>query len=217
MDVKPGPRRTRQELGADATRRAIVEAAHRLFVGRGYVATTIDEIAGAAGVAVQTVYNSIGPKRRVLSAVLDHITAGPESPTAVPVFMRKRVEATRSARGAVRVLAAWFAEVHGRVGPMLRVLRDAAAVDLEVAEVERRRDTRRFHNYHEAAGVIAERGELRPGLRISDAAAVIWSLGNAEIFRFLVLDKGWTPQRYRRWLERGLQAELLPDPARPPH
>ncbi len=209
MDVKSQPRRTRPTIAADATRQTIVEAARRSFVERGYMATTIDEIASASGVAVQTVYNSIGPKRAVLSAVLDHVAAGPESPASVPDFMRRRVAATRTGRGAVRVLAAWFVEVHGRLGPMLRVLRDAAAFDAEIAELERARDARRFHNYHEAARAIAGRADLRAGLAIADAAAIIWSLGNAEIYRFLVLEQAWTPGRYRRWLERGLRAGLL--------
>jgi len=209
MDVKSQPRRTRPTIAADATRQTIVEAARRSFVERGYMATTIDEIASASGVAVQTVYNSIGPKRAVLSSVLDHVAAGPESPAAVPDFMRRRVAATRTGRGAVRVLAAWFVEVHGRLGPMLRVLRDAAAFDAEIAELERARDARRFHNYHEAARAIAGRADLRAGLAIADAAAIIWSLGNAEIYRFLVLEQAWTPGRYRRWLERGLRAGLL--------
>ncbi|MBA2632808.1 MAG: TetR/AcrR family transcriptional regulator [Chloroflexi bacterium] len=199
----------RQAIAADATRHTIVEAAHTLFVERGYVATTINDIASASGVAVQTVYNSVGPKRAVLAAILDHVAAGPETPTPVPVFMRRRVAATRTGRGAVRVLAAWFAEVHGRLGPMLHVMRDAAAIDPEVAQVERVRDVRRFHNYHEAARIIAERGDLRANLRLEDAAAVIWSLGNAEIYRFLVLQQAWTPDHYRRWLERGLRDELL--------
>lgn len=209
MNVKTEARETRQKIAAMATRLAIVEAANRLFVERGYMATTIDQIASDSGVAVQTVYNSIGPKRTVLSAVLDHIASGPHNPIPVPVFMRRRVAAARTGRGVVRVLAAWFAEVHGRAGPMLRVLRDATAFDAEIAELERVRDARRFHNYQEAARAISERGELRAGLDNADAAAVIWSLGNAEIYRFLVLEQAWTPARYRLWLERGLRAELL--------
>jgi AcrR family transcriptional regulator len=209
MEVKPPPHRRRPAFAAVATRRTIVEAAQLAFIERGYMATTIDQIASASGVAVQTVYNSVGPKRAVLAAVLDHVTAGPESPSSVPDFMRRRVAATRTGRGAVRVLAAWFAEVHGRLGPMLRVLRDAAAFDPGIAELERARDARRFHNYHEAARVIAERADLRVGLGIADAAALIWSLGNAEIYRFLVLEQAWTPDRYRRWLEHALRAGLL--------
>ena len=53
------------------TRARIVDAAARLFVDDGYVATTIEAVADAAGVAVQTVYYVFGTKRNLLAAVLD--------------------------------------------------------------------------------------------------------------------------------------------------
>ena len=61
---------------SDRSRRQITEAAGRLFVERGYVPTTIEEIAGAAGVSAQTVYYGFGTKVRILSAVLDARIAG---------------------------------------------------------------------------------------------------------------------------------------------
>lgn len=209
MAVKGEARSTRQAVAADATRHVIVNAAQRLFLERGYVATTIDDIAASAGVAVQTVYNSVGPKWAVLSGVIDHVAAGPDSPTPVPVFMRERTARARTGVGVIRVLVGWFTEVHGRAGPMLRVLRDATAVEPQIAELERTRAARRFRNYHEAGQAIADRGDLRAGMTIEEAAAVIWSLGNAEIYRFLVLEQGWSIDRYRRWLGRGLRAQLL--------
>src|SRR5260370_17833852 len=60
------PRRPR----AQATRRRIRDAARRLFVERGYVATTIEAIAGEAGVAVPTVYLAFGTKPALLAALL---------------------------------------------------------------------------------------------------------------------------------------------------
>lgn len=209
MAVKGEARSTRQAVAADATRHVIVNAAQHLFLERGYVATTIDDIAASAGVAVQTVYNSVGPKWAVLSGVIDHVAAGEDSPTPVPVFMRERTARARTGVGVIRVLVGWFTEVHGRAGPMLRVLRDATAVEPQIAELERTRAARRFRNYHEAGQAIADRGDLRAGMTIEEAAAVIWSLGNAEIYRFLVLEQGWSIDRYRRWLGRGLRAQLL--------
>ena len=37
-----------------------------LFADRGYTATTIELIAETAGVAVQTIYNTLGSKRGIL-------------------------------------------------------------------------------------------------------------------------------------------------------
>ena len=73
---------------AEATRRAIVSAASRLFFERGYHGTGIDEIAAQAGVAVQTIYNSVGTKRDVLVRVLDYAASGDRAPTPVAEIAR---------------------------------------------------------------------------------------------------------------------------------
>ena len=71
-----GAVKTRQQIAAEETQRVIVEAAARLFLERGYHRTSIGQIAQEAGVAVQTIYNSIGSKRDLLSRVLDFAAAG---------------------------------------------------------------------------------------------------------------------------------------------
>ena len=58
----------RQQQAA-ATRQAIVDAGRALFIEKGYATATIAEIAARAGVAVPTVYASVGPK----SAILDEL------------------------------------------------------------------------------------------------------------------------------------------------
>ena len=84
-----------RELSAESTQRAIVEAASRLFLADGYNATSITRIAREAGVAVQTIYNSVGAKRDLLSRVLDFAAAGAQAPTPVATFMRERAELER--------------------------------------------------------------------------------------------------------------------------
>src|ERR1700680_4972486 len=87
-----GAVKTRQQIAAEETQRVIVETAARLFLGRGYHATSIGQIAAQAGVAVQTIYNSIGSKRDVLSRGLDFAAAGEQAPVPVPQFMREQTE-----------------------------------------------------------------------------------------------------------------------------
>src|SRR5680860_1900901 len=80
MSAPSTPAQLRRSLQTTATRTAIVVAAHRLMLERGYVATSIGSIADEAGVAVQTIYNSVGNKADVLSAVLDLAAAGADAP-----------------------------------------------------------------------------------------------------------------------------------------
>jgi len=54
-------------------------------------------------------------------------------------------------------------------------------------------------------------GALRPGLRERDAADLIHALMSPELYRLLVVDRGWTPQRYQQWLATTLADQLLAD------
>jgi AcrR family transcriptional regulator len=68
---------------ARRTRRAIVTAAHDLFLAQGYAATTIDGIAEAAHVSRRTVFNSAGGKVALLKLALDWAIVGDDEPIAL--------------------------------------------------------------------------------------------------------------------------------------
>jgi AcrR family transcriptional regulator len=204
-----GEMRNRREIAAEATQRVIVEAATRLLLENGYTGTSMGDIAREAGVAVQTIYNSIGSKRDLLSRVLDFAAAGDEAPTPVPVFMHERAKQATDAREIIGQLVAFWRGGLARSAPVFGVIRQAAALDPEVAELERQRAAQRLRNYGQAAGSFAERGALRPGLSLDEAATTIFAVGHPDIYRFLVLDQGWPPERWARWVEATLTAALL--------
>lgn len=208
-NVKPDePRRTRREANLEATRTHIAATAARLFLSQGYGRTTIADIAREAGVAVQTLYNTVGPKSAILSRVFEASAAGPQAPRAVPDFMQERTRAISDAPGIARLLADWFAEAHPRMGPLWRVIEEAAAQDGEVARFAVARAHRRLDNYRKAAEALAERGGIPDGLDLDDAAALIWAVGHPQVYRTLVEERGWSPERYRRWVEATLGAAI---------
>src|SRR3954462_2095269 len=119
--VKPRAARTR------ATRRRIVDAAAELFIERGYGVTTLEQIATRAGVAVQTVYFHFGNKRSVLKQAVDMAAVGDDEPVAVPD--RPWLGEARAEPDPRRVLELWTAYGSGiltRIGPVMKVIRDAA-------------------------------------------------------------------------------------------
>lgn len=193
---------------ARATQERIVDAASRLFIARGYRATSITEIAAGAGVVVQTIYNAVGNKAALLNAVLDRAASGPNAPTTVPEFMRQRMAATKDASGAVTVLADWLAEVNLRVDEVFRIIRQAAAIDPEIADLERRRSLQRLEHYREAARAMRERGALGTATSDEQAAAAIFAIGHPDIHRSLTRDAGWSAADYRAWLDASLTAAL---------
>src|SRR4051794_15321644 len=210
-EVKRGDRRrTRGELLVEVSRRDILEAAHRLFVERGYVATSIPAIAKEAGVAVQTIYNTVGSKRQVLGGVIELAVRGPHYPATPSDSVGERIRAADDAKVIVDLLAGWLAEAHPRSAPISVAIREAAAVDGEAAELEQTLADERFNGYREGARELERCGGLRPGLTRAQAAATIWALGHPETYRSLCQRRGWSPARYRRWLRDELSAALLP-------
>ncbi|WP_255771628.1 TetR/AcrR family transcriptional regulator [Pseudarthrobacter sulfonivorans] len=202
------PKASRRAVQAAETRALIVSVAGRLFAEQGYVPTTIDAIASESGVALQTVYNSVGNKAALLSAVLDAAASGPHSPSNVLELMRKRTAEAADVDALIAVLADWFVEVHRRSGPVMRVIAQAAAVDPAVDKLQTARALQRLERYGEAAAAVRARGGLTSGMSDADAAAAIWAVGHPQAYQTLVGEAGWSVQAYRQWLVRSLGAAL---------
>ena len=198
----------RRAVQADATKAEIVAAARELFLSRGYVRTSLTAVAELAGVAVQTIYNSVGNKAALLAAVLDQATAGPGAPRTVTEFMQERADATGGIAGLSGLLADWIAEVNERSIEVLTLINQTAAVYPEVAALERERGERRLAGYGKAAAVALGRGGLMGGQSKEQAAAAIWSLGHPQVFRSLVVEGGWSTDAYRAWLAQSLRGVL---------
>src|SRR5712691_13145250 len=138
--VKP-PRRydsTRRRAQAAETRQDILKAALRLFLEGGYAGTTINDVAAASGVAVETIYRGFGSKAALFKGVMEAAIAGGAARSAIPPEERPVVRAMIAEQNPRRVLerhAATQPGIHARAGPLYRVLREAAAGEPELEQV----------------------------------------------------------------------------------
>jgi AcrR family transcriptional regulator len=200
----------RRQQQAQATRDEICRVAQRLFLESGYVATTIDVIANEAGVAVQTIYNSVGNKAAILNAILERVVTDSNGTVTVSQFMSERVAAAEDLLAAVQVLADWMVEFNGRAAAVFVVLRQAAAVDPEVDALQRMRSRRRLQNYGHAAAQFRERGGISAGTTDAEVAASIWALGHPDVYTALVVEAHWTIDAYAHWVSGALREVLIP-------
>jgi hypothetical protein len=53
-------------------------------------------------------------------------------------------------------------------------------------------------------------GGLRHGLSVDEAADVIWVTNSADVYVLLTGERGWSPERYERWLADTWCRLLLP-------
>ncbi len=193
----------------EATRAAIVAAAARLFFERGYHATGVDEIAADAGVAVQTIYNSIGSKRDLLVQVLDYAASGDRAPVPVDEIAREHVDAVDDPRELIATVVRITGANFDRTIPVFRVIREAASADPALADLERDRHRRRLVNFRHPVSRLADLGALRPGVSVEGGSALVFAVVHPDGYRFFVEDVGWSKRRWRAWATATLEAALL--------
>ncbi len=214
-DVKGAKRRyeaPRRAAQAAATRQAILDAARDLFVRRGYVPTTVAEIAERAQVSVDTVYATIGRKPVLLRELVETSISGTDR--AVPAIERDYVTAMRTAptaREALTIYAGAITSIHQRLAPIFLALRAAALHDPTCAALWTEIAQRRARNMHDFATDLRSIGGVRDDLTDDDVADIIWSMNAVEYWVLLVHERGWTTDRFQKWLTDAWTRLLLAD------
>ena len=197
---------------ARRTRRAIVTAAHDLFLAQGYAATTIDGIADAAHVSRRTVFNSVGGKPALLKLALDWAFVGDDEPVALadrPAV--KAIVAETDPRKALMLWVQTANEIAARIAPLGGVLTAAADVDPAAAELLATADHNRLVGATMFIKYLASLdGGLPAGLTQQRAAELCWALTDGHLYRRLVAQRGWSTADLNRWLYSSLAAVLLP-------
>ena len=195
---------------ARQTRAAVLRHAQRLFLERGFAATTMQDVARAAGVSTPNVYKLFGNKVGLAKAVFDVAIAGDDEPVAMtdrPTL--RRVRDAVDPYEKLRLYGVHLATVAPRHVPFQLVILDAAASDTEARELWQQLQDERLRGMTMFAENLRAKGHLRRGVSAAEAAEVLWTYNSAELYRLLVIERGWTPIRYGRWVAAALIAALL--------
>jgi AcrR family transcriptional regulator len=198
MDRQVKARGYRSEVRAaqaEQTRREILLAARALFTSQGY-GTTVAQVAQRAGVAVDTVYASVGRKPALVLAVIDMVLGGDDGP--ISAEERRYVRGIQSASSAQDKLTAYaeaLVALLPTVAPLQEALREAGRSDPECARAWSGLVTRRADNMLKFARDLRQTGQLRGDLDDQQVADIIWATNSAEYF-LLLAQRGWTPQRF---------------------
>jgi AcrR family transcriptional regulator len=204
--VKSGSKRRyntslRAEL-AQVTRQRIIDAARRLLVRGTYSQVTIDDIAGEAGVAYQTVYSVFGTKLRLAQAMIDsgfHIEGMDD--------LISDARESSDPEVALRIAAQITRRFNEPCADLFRFMRESGDPDL----LQRYREmaATRLSEVAFLAEKVEKSGRLRTSLTTSEVHDVIWGISGPEWYIQLVFDRGWAPSRYEAWLADALIILLL--------
>ena len=203
---------SRRKEQARQTSRAVLRAAHDLFVAKGYGQTTIADIAQAAGVSQETIYATFKNKATLLHRVWD-ITVGGDDDEVVfherPEIKAVRAEPDLAKR--LRLQAPISTATARRMTPYARAVEGAAAIEPAAAEMVAEMNRQRY----EGIGVMAREAAATGQLKVTEQQCrdFVWAMTDGHLWYQLVVERGWTDEQFAHWLgEIWVAALVRPTP-----
>jgi AcrR family transcriptional regulator len=214
MQKKGKPKRKydskRRQEQARKTRRQILDAALKLFSENGYAGATIEAIAQEAGVAPITIYSVFGNKRSILAGLIDISVGGDDEP--VPLLQRpgpQSVLKERDPASQIHRFADDISNILERVAPVFEIMRIAAKIEPEIAEMLEKLLVERLENLGKFVQHVSDNGGLREGLGVDLGAEIVWTIASPEVYHLLTIDRTWSKERFSEWLGDTLTRLLL--------
>ncbi len=199
---------TNRQTQARANRRAVIHSALELFAEQGFAATTIQAIAERAGVSVQTVYAGFGNKRELLRQALEASVVGEED--VAPINDGQEAHAIADEpdpRRRAELDAAVVSRIAKAISPIVRAVREAAAVDPEFAATSEAITVQRRTDMERSAHTLAGDDGLK--VPLEEAIGTLYVLYGPDTYLALTEDLGWSMEQYERWLGTMLYRTLL--------
>ena len=193
----------RQRQAGD-TRRRIVEATRQLLQSEGYAGMTIEAIARRAEVSAQSVYAIFKSKTGILTELLDQSSFGVDYEDAV-----RQARSASDPETRLRLAARVARQIRGAQSATFDLMRGAGVVAPELARLEQNRERLRYEGEEGTITFLREAGRLRPGLDQKTARDIFWMLTGGDVYRMLVRERKWSPQKYQDWLADTLVHSLL--------
>jgi AcrR family transcriptional regulator len=197
---------TRERQAAE-TRHRIVTAAYRLLRTAGFSGMTIEAIAKRAQVSVPTVYAHFKSKTGILTALLDQSMFGSSYDGVV-----RQAQIATDPETRLRLSAAVARQIRSSQSAAFDLLRGAGVVAPELAKLQRNRESLRYEREEGVIAFLLKSGKLRPGLSRRTARDIFWMFTGGDVYRMLVRERGWPPQKYQHWLADTLVKLLLAHP-----
>ncbi|MFC4692813.1 MULTISPECIES: TetR/AcrR family transcriptional regulator [Geodermatophilus] len=205
-----GKRVYRSELRQEQARRTraqVLDAATRCFVERGYAATTMRDVAAAAGVSVPTVFAQGGKAALLLACVDRALVGSDEDRTVRELDPFAQLLAAPDRAGRLAALRRLVLETAPGARPMQDVFAAAAAADPDVRPAYEEYERRRRADTAVLLGPFAS--DLREDLDLDAATDVAWSVFSPSTQSRLMVGCGWPAERFADWLADTLDRLLL--------
>jgi AcrR family transcriptional regulator len=212
--VKRTYRSAARAAAAAETRARIRAAAADLFVQQGYAATTLRQVAAAAGVGERTLYDAFPTKAALFAHTLGVATVGDEQP--VPVADRPEIAAVlkqADPQAAIGQLLTYSTALLERAGDLIMVSIEAAGADPDMRAAADAGAAASHRLYLTLAESLHAHHALHTDLTPAAAADILYALCSPQTHQLLRRHRRWSAEQYRTWLQAAIIRELI-DPQR---
>ena len=193
---------------AQETRRRILAAAASLFTRKGIDFVTIDEIGRRAKVSASTVYAIYKSKDGILRGLMEQSLFGPQFQDA-----QKLLAGVTDPVALVRLTSHVARAIYESESSELGLLRRASGFSPALRKMEDEFERIRYENQAARIELLFASGKARPGLLPDEARRIMWMYTSRDVYRMLVIDGRWSPDRYQEWLSRTLVEALVAPPS----
>lgn len=193
-----------RDLQAARTRSQILKAAKCLFQTKGFERVTISALAKASEVSMPTIYAVFKSKRGVLQALIDDALPPDQFEALVDDSMNEK-----SPKKRLSTTAKLARQIYDAEKELMDILRGAAVVAPEFKQLEQEREQRRYERQGEYVKKLMQDQVLAKGLTLQKARDILWTLTGRDMYRMLVIERGWTSDEYEKWLAQLLAKFLL--------
>jgi AcrR family transcriptional regulator len=186
------------------TRTAILDAARVVFEEQGYFGGALEAVAKKAGVSRQAIYLHFASKAELLTALHLRIY---ETDVA-PAVERHPIWTAATALEALDACIAGNAEVASKVWRIHEALVVARRHHPEVDETLRPREEERYQEMARLGRWLKKEEVLPPKMRVGTFADILWGLASLGTHQNLVVERGWSIDRYMRWVRDTIRSQL---------
>lgn len=189
---------------ASQTRNRILIAARKLFHSEGFECVTIEKLAQAAEVSTPTVYALFQSKRGVLFALMDEAL-----PTEQFTALIEAGKQEKSPKKRLMITAKVARQLYDSEKSQIDIFQGASVLAPEFKELQKEMELRRYHRQEEFVKTLMKDKAFQKGLSLSQARDILWAFTGRDLYMMFVMDRGWSSDKYQKWLAQLLIKTLL--------
>ena len=204
MSKKRAYQSSQRAESARATRSNVLSAARCLFAQHGIDKVTINDIARSAEVSPPTIYALFKSKVGLLQEIMKASLFGDRFRAAQSV-MAGIDDAVKLISLTAKVAHAIYSSESEELG----LVRGASAFSPELKRIESEFEKMRYEMQADRLIMLFAQGRQKPDLDLDAARRIMWMYTSREIYRMLVIEGGWSGERYENWLADTLINSLV--------